>query len=141
MSKSDKSIHSPSPEEFELSGDQELWELLGKSPSDKASPLFSRNVMREIRLEKSNSAAKAPFWRSLLTPRYLVPAAMAMALVLVWPSLFGPQAETVAKGPTNSALPVEVVESLESSLESELLVAAADKPGLFSDEEVIAMLF
>ncbi|GHC59138.1 hypothetical protein AAFN60_12270 [Roseibacillus persicicus] len=141
MSKSDKSTHSPAPEDFELSHDQELWDLLGNSTSDEASPLFSRNVMREIRLEESEATAKVPFWRALLTPRCLVPSAMALALVVAWPSLFGPEAETDAQASHSNELPAEVVESLEISLESELLIAAADKPGLFSDEEVIAMLF
>lgn len=129
------------PEEFELSQDKELWELLGQNPTPKAPPLLSRNILREIRLGE-NALAAPSFWKNLLTPRLLIPgalAALALTAALTWNS--SNDAKTIAKESLNEPLPVAVATSLEDSLESELLLAAADTPNLFSDEEVIAMLF
>ena len=131
------------PEEFELSQDQELWNLLGQSQSKDASSLLSRNVLREIRLEESESSATPSFWKSLLTPRFLVPsafAALALTAAVVWNPTFGSK-DSLAKTGESEVLPTAVATAMETSLESELLLAAADTPGLFSDEEVIAMLF
>ena len=58
--------------------DHELWDLLGKSAQPSLSPFFARNVVREIRQQKS--------WmdhvRIWLRPRRLIPAA-AVALVML----------------------------------------------------------
>lgn len=143
MSQSSKSTQNSTPEEFELSQDQELWDLLGKTPSPEASPLFSRNVMREIRVQESDLARKPSFWQALVSPRHLIPiavAGMAAVAFLLWNPDSKPAA-SVVQLPDNEAIPLEVASSLESSFESELLLAAADTPELFSDEEVIAMLF
>ena len=58
MNTPDHSKGNPTPEEFELSQDKELWELLGQSKTEEANPLLSRNVLREIRLQESNSATR-----------------------------------------------------------------------------------
>lgn len=142
MNGPENSASQTTPEEFELSQDQELWELLGNTSSPEASSLFSRNVVREIRLQKSDSPAKQSFWHSLLSPRVLVPsalAALALGGALLW-NPRTPDSTPVALSGENEAISQEVASSLESSLESELLLAAADTPELFSDEEVIAML-
>ena len=139
--------HNPeppqSPEEFELSQDQELWDLLGQSKPGEANPLLSRNVLREIRLQENSSTAASSFWSKLLRPRVLVPgalAALALTVALAWnPSKEA--ASGLAEATDSGALPVAVATSFEDSLESELLLAAADTPSLFSDEEVVAMLF
>ena len=135
------------PEEFELSQDKELWELLAQKPAEEAGPLFSRNVLREIRLQDSKSApssGSAPsLWSKLLEPRVLFPAGLA-ALALIaafnWNSAMEPRS-SLADATNPDAFPVAVATSMEDSLESELLLAAADTPSLFSDEEVVAMLF
>ena len=139
----DHSKGNPTPEEFELSQDQELWDLLGQSKAEEASPLLSRNVLREIRLEESNSATAPSFLSKFLDARFLFPAglaALALIAALNWNSAMEPRS-SLADATSPEALPAAVATSLEDSLESELLVAAANTPSLFSDEEVIAMLF
>ena len=56
--------------------DQELWDLLGRTPPPPLSPFFSRNVVRRVR-----NARAWPDFASWFTPRNLVPAA-AVALIL-----------------------------------------------------------
>ena len=143
MNTPDHSQGDPTPEEFELSQDQELWDLLGQSKAKEASPLLSRNVLREIRLEESDSTAAPSFWIKFLDARFLFLGGMtALALVAAfnWNSAMDSK-NRLAEATDAEALPVAVATSLEDSLESELLVAAANTPSLFSDEEVIAMLF
>ena len=142
-----KDQHSnQSPEEMQLSEDKELWDLLDNVSKEEASPLFSRNVMREIRLEDDKSPSNQPFWQRF--SRFLLLGAGALGAtallsVMLW-NLNSHSADDtpLADGEQNTEiLAAEVATSLESSLESELLLAAADEPELFSDEEVIAMLF
>lgn len=59
--------------------DQELWDLLGRSPEPKISPFFARNVVREAR--KSAGLARLGDWIGL---RRVVPvASLAVALIAV----------------------------------------------------------
>lgn len=145
MNTPNNSPESPTQKESELSHDQELWDLLGKSSPTEASPLFSQNVVREIRIQEHNSEQKLSFWQKLLVPRYAFPAALAataLAAVLLWnPSQDSATSSQIAQNVDSELIPMEIASSLESSLESELLIAAANTPDLFSDEEVIAMLF
>lgn len=57
--------------------DQQLWDLLGKTKPVTLSPFFARNVLREIRQEKSRSAQLLGWF----APAQLIPAA-AVALAL-----------------------------------------------------------
>lgn len=136
--------NEPSPEEFELSQDQYLWNLLEEGSAREASPLFSRNVVREIRLENEKPAKKESFWQAFFRPQVLLAGGLA-ALLLIASILWNPSANqnssNLADTTPSESIPLKVASSLESSLESELLLAAADSPELFSDEEVIAMLF
>ena len=66
--------------------------------------------------------------------------ALALVAAFNWNSAQETRSSLV-EAANRDALPVAVAASLEDSLESELLLAAADSPSLFSDEEVIAMLF
>ena len=153
MNTPDNSPKPSSQEELELSHDQELWDLLGKNSSEEASPLFSQNVVREIRLAEHHTEQKPSFgliWQKIFTPRHTLPlsfAAVALAVFaavssFLWVSSSnGPSPSQIAQNADNDLIPIEVASSLESTLESELLIAAADTPALFSDEEVFAMLF
>ena len=58
--------------------DQELWDLLGRSTQPQVSPFFARDVVRQVRQEKS----WMDYARGWLRPRRLIPAA-ALALVIV----------------------------------------------------------
>jgi hypothetical protein len=56
--------------------DEQLWDLLGRTPGPRPSPFFARNVLRRIRQEPRWTG-----WRSWLSPRRLVPvSAVALAL-------------------------------------------------------------
>ena len=58
--------------------DPQLWDLLGKSAAPQPSPLFSRNVIREIRKQQ----AVRPRLSAWLNLRWLAPMA-GVAAVLV----------------------------------------------------------
>ncbi len=58
--------------------DQQLWDLLGKAPMPVVSPFFARNVLREVRRERS--------WREAALewlPRRATSAAAAFAVCLI----------------------------------------------------------
>ena len=63
------------------------WDLLGKASKQEASPMFSRNVLRSIRLEEQEPN---PWWKRLLTPAPIVgtlaTAAACVALIISSPS-------------------------------------------------------
>ncbi|MBK1835279.1 hypothetical protein [Roseibacillus ishigakijimensis] len=136
---------SPAGEDFNESSDRELWDLLGEASEPQASPFFSRNVLREIRLQESEPARRSSFWTFFRQPRVLVPGALALlAAALLAPQLKPTEAPSLTTSPasaTGEAFPAEVADSLESSLKTELLLTAADDPDLFSNEELVAMLF
>lgn len=125
-----------SQDEQRLEND-EVWELLQNSPSPQASPLFSRNIMRDIRLDESSSQS---FWARFSWPRLIFPAALTVLIAIGFLSLNSPQ-------PLNSpslATQTQAAEStqlVEARFEEELLAAAADYPELFSDDELVALLF
>ena len=136
-----KQPQTPTPENEDLSGDPELWEFLGKNTSQEASPLFSRNILREIRIETVN---KPTFWQNFLRPRHLAPTALATlatVTILLWNPFQQQEKTSLTNTKHSEVIPAEVASTIESTLEAELLVAAADSPDLFSDEEVISMLF
>lgn len=128
------SLESATPE------DDALWDLLGEASSPEASPLFSRNVMREVRLQKQGSPS---FWQLLTRPQAIGGAALAVVLAIFTIILMTPPSSAPeAVADSDSAVELEVSEdSLDSYLTEELLLVAADEPALFSDEAVIAMLF
>lgn len=59
------------------------WDLLGKASKQEASEMFSRNVLRSIRLEEQEAT---PWWKRLLTPAPIVgtlaTAAACVALII-----------------------------------------------------------
>ncbi|GAA5497413.1 hypothetical protein Rhal01_03609 [Rubritalea halochordaticola] len=56
-----------------------VWDLLGAASEQKPSPMFSRNVMRAIRLEEE----PIPFWKRLLAPRPVITGLTAAAACIV----------------------------------------------------------
>lgn len=56
--------------------DQQLWDMLGHNPEPKVSPLFARNILRQVRDEQSRRV------RTWVWLRRLVPAsAIALAIL------------------------------------------------------------
>lgn len=111
-----------------------VWNLVDQASTAKASPLFARNVMREIRL---GASAPASWWQRLLTPVPLTAGALAAAAAFaILVSIPRPDASiaTVPDAPTASP-------AVEFDLDRSLLIAAAEDPSLFSDEELLALLY
>ncbi len=146
-----KKEHSDTlPDSTQLSDDHELWELLSQGSHYEASPFFSRNVMREIRLDNDSSRKSRNSFLSLVkTPKFAMFASVALITILAVNSLIVSKSEE-SNHTSNLSHTQELQlglnrSSLESNLElfleSELLLAAVEEPHLFSDEEVIAMLF
>ena len=137
------------PEEVELSQDQELWELLGKTSDTPSNEFFSRNILRKIRLEGENNSdnRQSASWKKWLSLKLLLPGGLAATSAFL---LLGPFASNNSQSSdlaTDSVPQPPIAEntdsspSLEDSLQAELILAAADSPSSFSDEEIASLLF
>lgn len=113
--------------------DDPVWNLLDEAPPAKAGPLFARNVLREIRL---SGESPAPWWKRILAPVPLTAGAVAAAAFVVLVALDRPE-ESVAGPPPSSTPAVTEVFDVDQGL----LIAAVEEPELFSDEEVLALLY
>jgi hypothetical protein len=134
-----KSPNSPTDFDPSLENDA-VWNLLEEASPVEASPRFTDDTLRRIRLE---SEIPTPWWKSLLSPKpviaTLVTAAAAVVIVVSLPDQSPEVAEPVAKaaGP----IPAEDWENLEDNLAHELLSGVAEDPSLLSDEEIVALLY
>ena len=111
-----------------------VWRLLDQAPPPEPGPLFVRNVLREVRLAE---AACRPWWQGLLAPKPLAAGALgaaALAALVIWTSPTPQTAETPEPEPA-ATNPVEAL------LEEELLLTAAEDPSVFSDEQLVALLY
>ena len=115
-----------------------VWDVVDRAQPPEASPLFSRNVMREIRLLE----APAPWWKRLLASKPLIASSLAAAAAVA--ILLAVNPSDPANGPGLVDGPVAdppTVAALHDELDQELLIAAAEDPGLFSDEQLLALLY
>jgi hypothetical protein len=133
-----------------------VWSLLDMTEKDSAlepSPMFARNIMREIRLNQRNDKAPS-FWRRLVTPKFnkvaLTLAATAACAVLVIT-----QNSAQNNEPSPSIADTELsddidsisfedlttfVETEEDNFTDEMLELASKDPFYISEEEIeIAM--
>ncbi len=64
--------------------DQELWDLLGRTPEIQLSPFFARNITRELREQKRTWRDRATAWLGLkrLLPATGVAVALLAAILL-----------------------------------------------------------
>lgn len=130
--------------ENDFAEDDALWNLLEKgNEPPQASPLFSRNVLRKVRGEEEQ---RPSWWTALSRPKQAFGAVMTGALavtllllVLATDPENSPSTGTLSQNPTLEDIDSE--DLLDSYLDEELLLVAADEPALFSDETVITMLF
>jgi hypothetical protein len=114
--------------------DDPVWTLLDKAPPAKAGSFFSRNVMREIRLA---AHTPAPWWKRLLAPLPLSAGAVAAAAAFVALVALNRPDTQITDNPGDLAPSV----AEEFDVDQGLLIAAVEDPSLFSDEEVLALLY
>lgn len=109
--------------------DDPVWNLLDEAPAPKAGPFFARNVLREIRVAEHTPV---PWWKRLLSPAPLTGAAVAAAAAFV--------VLAALDRPDSPATPEPAVAEV-FDVDQGLLIAAVEEPELFSDEEVLALLY
>lgn len=129
------------PEQNDWENDP-VWSLVDRAPSSEAKPAFVQDVMREVRLLDDK---ESPWWRVFFLPQTLVGGAVAavLALILVFSLPSGEKdSNSIADTPTTPE-PVETVadSKLDTLVEKELLLEAAEDPSAFSDEELLALLY
>ncbi len=125
-----------------------VWDLLNKASDQKAGPMFSRDVMRSIRLEEQDASS---WWSKLLRPTpvlgTLATAAACVALVLFAPDSSSPEVEALANSESFSteqgfAALTEMVTADDelSDLIDPLSLVASNDAELLSDFEMLMEL-
>lgn len=111
-----------------------LWDLLGKAPAQRASGSFTQNVLRANRLAMEE---KPPSWWSFFSrPAFSL---TALAVVVTGVLFFlntdaGKISESIADAPVEDS-------AQEAWMEEALLETALEQPDLFTDEELVTMIF
>jgi hypothetical protein len=142
--------------------DKELWAILGKVELTKASPMFTHNVMREIRLQKTTHKASLldslKSWRSTLIGIGM--GLCATTLIAFSVKAFSPKAGNLVENSADNknqpaaALSDEPIKNLASShltsdlsaifddddLVGEFLVTITESPEILSEEDINNML-
>ena len=133
-----------------------VWELLDNASQQEASPLFSRNVMRAVRLEEAESST--PWWKMLTNMKALVSvgavAACAIAVISVYSGnntaipinddSFAGTPDPITEEVTTD-IPSELISDMETYVAndefvSEILVNLVENPDLLSADEMVAMV-
>jgi len=117
------------PDYDELVEGDALWDMLGKAPQTAASPTFVQNTVRAARLSQAEST---PLWKKLMIPAIAAPA---LAVVVIGLFLSQPNSES-----PSSLAQQDHAESADW-LDNALLASAAERPELFSDEELVSLVF
>ena len=115
-----------------------VWDLVDKTEAPEVSPLFVRNVMREVRLA---SETRLPWWKSLLSPRPVFAGSLAAvaATILILANL-NPSTENARDVPGPTVIAEPQIPQLDALLDEEMLAQAAEDPSAFSDEALVALL-
>jgi hypothetical protein len=124
--------------------DDQVWALLGEAAPQPAGAMFSRQIMRKIRMEAVDTQ---PWWRRLMAPLAVSAATAACGIVLGF-SLASNQGETalvasihattVVKAPAN--LLANGPSALLEPADDELVMTIADLTGDYSHLEVMMLL-
>lgn len=117
-----------------------LWDLVDGAKSPQASPLFVRNVMREVRLSEEPPIR---WWQQLLTPKPILAGSLAALAAAILISVNSGQSENPTAGQTPPVAPLveESRPQLDTLLEAEMLSQAAEDPSAFSDEALVTLLY
>jgi len=111
-----------------------VWNLLDASQTAKASPAFAQDVLRQVR--QLDAAPVAPWWKKLLSPAPLFGGAMAAAAAIALMAVLSP--DPAGTGPE---IANDASKTLDEAFQQELLFVAVEEPDLFSDAELLAMLY
>ena len=109
-----------------------VWDLIDKAPTQPASSHFARETVKLVRQREERES----WWQKLLNPVPLagMTAATAAIALIIGISLPGGEGGNVA------GFNGEKAEALQDALETEMLIAAADNPAEFSDQELVYLL-
>jgi hypothetical protein len=100
-----------------------VWNLLENASEQKASPMFSRDVMRSIRLEAQETT---PWWEKLLSPAPVF-GTLATAAACVAFIVFSENPET------NTPIPVVAEQSISTEQGVAILAETVSSEDDFSD--------
>lgn len=111
----------------------EVWNLLDQSTETEVSPAFTQNVLRAARM----AAPENKSWISSFMNPAVISAGVAVVLITAVFTFKSFQAESDV-----GSIPVAETEEVENLWYAEaLLNTALENPELFSDEDLVAMVF
>ncbi len=118
----------------------DVWNLLGDTTPRNPSPRFVQDTLRRVRMD--GETKNSPWWNALFSPKPLIgiagAALAAIAIVISLPSDSGTPSSTANTDPVSVE---DWQDDLEDAVASELLSSAAEDPTLFSDGEIVALLY
>lgn len=109
-----------------------VWDLVDQAPTQLASSHFARATVQLVREREQ----RQPWWRQFLAPMPIagLTAATAAITLLINISLRdSPPGVSARNG-------IAQAEAIQEAVVSELLMAAAENPNEFSDQELVALL-
>jgi energy-converting hydrogenase Eha subunit A len=109
-----------------------VWDLVDKAHTQPASAHFARKTMQLVREREKRQS----WWQKLMKPTPIVGLAAAAAAIALVVSLNFPGNQ----GAKVTSFKGEQVEAIQDALETEMLMAAADNPAEFSDQELVYRL-
>ena len=113
--------------------DQQLWDLLGEGRTPEVSPLFARNVIREIR---ENSTSATGRWSWLPLPRTAVFGALAALVLTIATFTVIPHGSRVHDGNPDA---VATMDSQDNDLLADLDDSAPADDSLWDDEDAVTL--
>lgn len=112
-----------------------VWNLVDKAKTPEASPLFVRNVMRDVRL---TDEVPVRWWQQLLTPKPILAGSLGAVAVAILISVNAGRQDELAATP--DPVPAPVTE-LDDMVAAEMLTQAAKDPTVLSDEALVTLLY
>ncbi len=117
-----------------------IWPALEHATNTQPSPQFVDQTLRRVRIE---SHRPSPWWKSLFSPKPLITAGalavLALAAVPLLTDTPNPTPAPIAKNHSN--LDDTSSNELEDTLASAFLAQAVEDPELFSDQEIVSLIF
>lgn len=109
-----------------------VWDLVDKAPTQPASAHFAHKTVQMVRERQQ----RLSWWQKLMKPAPIAGLAAAAAAIALVVSLSFPDDQ----GSTVAGFKGQQAEAIQEALETEMLMAAADNPSEFSDQELVYLL-